>query len=213
MVAHGALQLPGEAALADAGDAEHGCHVTAPFRRGRVEQAQQLEQLRVTAHEGSGVSCTTTAGRPIPEDRDECRDPLRLSLEAQRTGRRERDSGSIADGMRGPIVDDDRRAAGRGLEAGGRVDDVAAHQALPLGNADRRLPGGDGGPRREARAIARCGQLGNCGDEVERRPNGSLRVVLVGHRRAPHRHHGVTDELLDRPSIGHHRAARDLEVA
>ena len=33
-------------------------------------------------------------------------------------------------------------------------------------------------------------------DQLERRADGALGVVLVRHRRAPDRHHGVADELL-----------------
>ena len=35
-------------------------------------------------------------------------------------------------------------------------------------------------------------------DQLEAGPDGALGVVLVGGGRAPHRHHGVADELLDR---------------
>ena len=38
-------------------------------------------------------------------------------------------------------------------------------------------------------------------DQVERRSNGSLGVVLAGGRRAPHRHHRVADELLDGAAV------------
>ena len=36
----------------------------------------------------------------------------------------------------------------------------------------------------------------------ERRPHRPLRVVLVRHGGAEHRHHGVADELLDRATVG-----------
>ena len=38
-------------------------------------------------------------------------------------------------------------------------------------------------------------------DEVERGTHGALRVVLLRDRRAPDRHHGVADELLDRAAV------------
>ncbi len=50
-------------------------------------------------------------------------------------------------------------------------------------------------------------------DQIERRPNGALGVLLGGHRSAPHRHHGVADELLDHTAVaGDHRSG-DVEVA
>ena len=42
---------------------------------------------------------------------------------------------------------------------------------------------------------------GDRGDEVERGPDGALRVVLVRDRRAPDGHHGVADELLDGAAV------------
>ena len=42
-------------------------------------------------------------------------------------------------------------------------------------------------------------QLGDSRLDGQRRPNGSLRVVLVGGRGAEQGHHRITDELLHRP--------------
>ena len=45
-------------------------------------------------------------------------------------------------------------------------------------------------------------------DELERRPDGPLGVVLVGGRRAPDGHHRVADELLDRAAVAADDVAR-----
>ena len=51
------------------------------------------------------------------------------------------------------------------------------------------------------------------GDDLETRAHRALRVVLVGGRRAPHRHHRVADELLDGPAVALDDVARPVEVA
>ena len=49
--------------------------------------------------------------------------------------------------------------------------------------------------------------------EVERGADGALGIVLVRHRRAPDRHHGVADELLDHAAVALDDAPAGLEVA
>ena len=56
------------------------------------------------------------------------------------------------------------------------------------------------GPDRDRRPV-RGPQAADGVDQVERRPDGPLGVVLVGDRRAPDGHHRVADELLDRAAI------------
>ena len=79
----------------------------------------------------------------------------------------------------------------------GGVHEVAGDHALVLGaDGDRRLAGQDAargldvGPERLDRV-----------DELEAGAHRPLGVVLVRHRRAPHRHDRVADELLDRPAV------------
>ena len=64
----------------------------------------------------------------------------------------------------------------------------------PRAERDERLAGRDGDPHLEVALLA---------DPVADRERGSdraLGVVLVRGRRAEQRHHGVADELLDRPA-------------
>ncbi len=52
-----------------------------------------------------------------------------------------------------------------------------------------------------------------CGMDVESCPHRALRVVGMGHRRAEHRHDGIADMLVYRPTIGTHDAINGLEIA
>ncbi|HVS62198.1 MAG TPA: hypothetical protein VMT85_01720 [Thermoanaerobaculia bacterium] len=49
-------------------------------------------------------------------------------------------------------------------------------------------------------------------NEVERGAHRPLRVVLLGDRRAPDRHDGVADELLDAPAVALDDLAGGLEI-
>ncbi len=112
----------------------------------------------------------------------------------------------IDDGLLGcpsgdlPHVDRPRRSDG--LNPGGGVHQVAGDHALPLG-ADRhrclaREHSGAGG---EVGGPHLCAKGGDGRRELQRRPDGSLRVVLGCDRRPPHRHDRVADELLDRAAV------------
>ena len=56
-------------------------------------------------------------------------------------------------------------------------------------------------------------ERGHGRDEVERRPDGALGVVLGRGRRAPDGHDGVADELLDRAAVALDQASARVEVA
>ena len=85
----------------------------------------------------------------------------------------------------------------RRLEPRGGIDQVARDHALVDGaDRDRGLAGQDAGPGLDPGAERR-----HRGDEVQRRPDGALGVVLVGDGCAPDRHDRVADELLDRAAV------------
>ena len=96
----------------------------------------------------------------------------------------------------------DRR---RRLEAGGGVDDVAGDDALALlrtgAERDDRLARVDPDPhlQRERRVFGV--QLLDRLEDAEPRAHGTLGVVLVRDGRSEDGHHGVADELLDRPAV------------
>ena len=86
----------------------------------------------------------------------------------------------------------------RALETSRRVHDVTRRHPFALGRArverDERLAGRDPDPQLEPvldREVA----------DGERGTHRALWIVLVRDRRAEERHHGVTDELLDRPAV------------
>ena len=118
-----------------------------------------------------------------------------------------------ADRAVGRLVDEDGPGARRGLEARGRVDDVAGHHPLAdRADGDRRLAADDAGPRGELRQADLAADRRDRGDQLDRRADRPLGVVLAGDRRTPHRHHGVADELLDRPAVAVDDRAAGLEV-
>ncbi len=101
----------------------------------------------------------------------------------------------------------------RGLHPGRGVDRVAGHHALP----DRPSVTATDPvttPTRSDRSgsARRLPQRRHLADQVEPRADRPLGVVLVGDRDAPHRHHRVADELLDRPAVATHDRARPREV-
>ncbi|MEZ4597353.1 MAG: hypothetical protein R3C32_11350 [Chloroflexota bacterium] len=71
--------------------------------------------------------------------------------------------------------------------------------ASPVTRPARALtPGANAGMAASSSSAARTDQLG---------------VVLAGDRRAPHGHHGITDELLDDAAIALDHVPRQVEVA
>ena len=114
----------------------------------------------------------------------------------------------------GGFADEDGPWLGGRLHARRRIDEIARDHALALG-ADR-----DGGfPGEDTSAGAKLGRAdlvaerGDGSDQVERRADGSLRVVLGRGRRAPNGHHCIADELLDRAAVELDQASRCVEVA
>ena len=136
------------------------------------------------------------------EERDRLRFPLQLVLTRILVGDR---------GLCGPLraLPDEHRAGLRlALDPRRGVDEVAGDHALPLGaERDCHLAGQDAGTGGELGV-----ELGDGGDQVERRAHRPLGVVLVRDGRAPDRHHRVADELLDRPAVAFDQPAAGVEV-
>ncbi len=112
------------------------------------------------------------------------------------------------------LADEDGSGRGRGLDARRRVDEVAGDHALALGtDGDRRLAGDDTGPQAEIGKAGLGAEGVDLADQVERRTDGPLGVVLLCDRRTPDRHDRITDELLDRPAVAPDDAPGRIEVA
>ncbi len=189
--------------LPDARRTEEGEQVRGPFAHRVVEGAfEQLMLLRPPDHRRVEMTCVPF--RSLEHAHEAVgSDALRLALQLERFDGLDLDR--VLDQAICGIAEKNLSGRGRLLEAGGDVHRVAGHQALTA----RRIPGDDlagvhADPRREPDAmvafevvVQRLERL----PHAVRRPNRSERVVLVELGDPEHRHHGVADELLDRPAV------------
>ena len=206
-------ELAGEAALADAGLAGDRDEARPAVPGGGVEAILQEAQLGLAPDEGR-----LEAGDPVG--------PPALGHDADGAPRRDR--GVLALEDLGPgLLEEDRRARGAPgrltdehgpggrdrLEAAGGVHEIAGHHPLVRGaHRDGRLPGEDAGPQVELQPGV-VSDVADAPDQLQAGPDGPLGVVLLGDRRAPDGHDGITDELLDGPAVALDRLAARLEVA
>jgi hypothetical protein len=203
------LELPRNPGLADAGDADHGDEVRLALLAGRMKELLDEAQLAVAADERRLEAVGPERAATRGEDAHRPREPLGLGSSLQRL------LAGVLVGERGlgraprRLADEDRARLGRRLDPRRRVDEVARDHALP-GGAERHrgLAGEHPGARLQRRS-----QLGHRGDQIKRCPHGAFGVVLLRHRRPPHRHDGVTDEFLDRAAIALDQRPRRLEIA
>ena len=101
-----------------------------------------------------------------------------------------------------------------GLDPGGRIHQISGdHSLAGRRNVHRRLTREHPGARTQVSRPHLISERRHRRDQVERRPHRALRVVLLRHRRAPHRHHRIADELLDRPPVQLHQPRGSLEIA
>jgi hypothetical protein len=173
-----------------------------------VVQVLEEPQLVVAAHERrlEGVGPAPAAALGDDPQGPERRDGRDLPLEQLLA------DGLEGDGRRGralrrlPHQHGSRRR--HGLQPRRGVHEVARDHAL-VGRAerDRRLAGEHAGAGRDSGADGPNGI-----DELEGCAHGPLGVVLARDRRAPDRHHRVTDELLDRSAVPRDHVRRDREV-
>ncbi len=203
------LELPGESRLADAGDPHHRDELRLPFLGAGVKELLDEPQLAVASDEGRLEPDRLLRTAPGGGDAERAveRNRLRLSLQLVLHGGLVRDRGLGRPPRR--RADEDGTRLGRGLDARGRVDQVAGDHPLPLGaDRDRGLAGQHSRPDGQARI-----ELGHGRDEVESGPHRPFGVVLVRDRRPPDGHHRVADELLDRPAVQRDQPPAGLEVA
>ena len=185
-----------------------------PSRDCRVEQVLEELQLLVAADERRLDPAAAAGTRAGPRRRG----PLARRGPAPILPRRSCSpaaSKTIASPAARRVASPDEHGAGRRgrLESRGRVDEVARDHPLPLRADDR---GGLARQHRGARLrplTAGCREARDRRDEVERRADGALGVVLADGRRAPHGHDRVADELLDRAAVPLDDLAGHLEVA
>jgi hypothetical protein len=108
----------------------------------------------------------------------------------------------------GRFADQHRARLGDRLQPRSGVDDDAGDHAL-VRRADRDsgLARQDSTPRLDPRP-----ERSNGANQLEGRAHRTLSIILASYRRAPHRHHGVADELFDRSAVPADQLARQLEV-
>ncbi len=203
------LELPGEARLPETRRADDRDELRLALFRRAVEDLLDEAQLPVAPLERrlEADRLLRAAAGSEHAERAVQRQRFRLALQLVLTCRfvGDRGLGRAA----GRLADQHRPGLSGGLDPRGGVDQVAGDHPLAFG-ADRhgRLAGEHARPRRESRI-----ELLHCGEQVERRPDRPLGVVLVRGRRPPHRHHGVADELLDGAAVQGDQPAAGLEVA
>ena len=207
-------ELPREPRLARPGDRHHRDEMGLALTGRGVKELLDHAQLPVAAHErrleaGRPLGAADAADHPHrPPQRH--RLDLALELAGARVLVDDRRLGRVL----GRLAHEHRARLGHRLDPRGGVHQVAGHH--PLGgraDRDRRLAGEhpDAGTQ-IGRADLGSERLDGR-REVERCPHRPLGVVLHRHRRSPHRHHRVADELLDGAAVaGDQRAAR-VEVA
>ena len=108
------------------------------------------------------------------------------------------------------VVDEAAARRRDGLDARRGVHPVADDDAL-FRRRRRRRAGRDADAGIEWHAVL-VAVRGYRRGEVERRPDGAFGVIFLCDGRAPHRHHGVADELLDRSAIAGDDRSGELEV-
>ena len=200
-------QLPGETRLADAGDPGDREEPRLPFGAGRADELLDRAELLLATDERRLDRLAAAGAAALTEDAERAPRLDRLVLALQREVadllERDRAAGRADRGL----ADEDGAGLGHRLEPRGGVHEVAGDDPL-RGGADGRggLAGEDAGPGAEVGVDVGAEGLDGL-EQVERRPDRALGVVLVGRRRPPDRHHGVADELLDETAVALDRLA------
>ena len=201
-------ELPGQARLADAGDARDRDELRLLLVRGAVEQLLDQAQLAVAADEGRLE--TRRLQRPGASRRHSqgVEQDDRLGLALQLVGAHILVGDRRLRSALRRLTDQHRARLGRRLDTRRRVDQVAGDHALaPGAERDRRLAGEHAGARLQTGT-----ELRHRGDEFERGAHRPLGVVFVRGRCAPDGHDRVADELLDRAAVALDHRPRRLEV-
>src|SRR4051794_29169206 len=167
-----------------------------------MQQVLDQPELTRTTDERRLQTCRLERATPAGDDpeRPPQRDGLALALELMgptafvRKGRLGRAPGGV--------VDEHRPRYGDGLHPRRSVDEVASDHALAdNADIDRRLTCEHARSREE---LWRTDLLPECLDgleDIQRRPHRAFRIILVRHWCPPHRHNGVTYELLYRAAV------------
>ena len=140
-------------------------------------------------------------------NRAPCRDRRLLALEQLIARGLERDGGACSTMSR--LAHEHRSGWRDALQPRRGVDDVARHHPLVRG-ADRH--GGLACEHTRASVDARAECL-HCVNQLERRTNGQLGIVLLRDWCSPDGHYRIAYELLDGAAVALDHLAREVEVA
>ena len=194
-----AEELRGEPGLAHTGIAHHRHELAQPAGPNALPRLPDEGELAVAPDEAGPVP---PLGRFAHGDEPVGGHRLGLALQNQRLDRF--DLGHVADEYQGRLPDQHLARLRGLLEARRDVHRVARRQ--PLLRPRHHLA------RHDADASLQA-ELGQRVPHLERRPHRTQRVVLVQHRHAEDRHHGVADEFLDRAAVPFDDRLHPLEVA
>jgi hypothetical protein len=186
-------------------------------RRAALERAvkQLLDQAQVAVATDERRVQPLLALRPADAAEDAGRAPqaqwIGLSLDHVLAGVlvRDRRRGQLS----GHLVDRHRVGPRHRLDARGGVDAVSDDQPLARVVDRRHLAGHDAGPRAQAGGASLLAEHGDRVGDVQSSTYGPLGVILARCRNAPHRHHGVADELLDDAAVALDDRPGGVEVA
>ena len=206
------VELPGQAGLADAGDAHDRDQVGLPVVGAREEQLLDGPQLAIAPDERRlqplGLQGSARSGdhpNRAPE-----RDGFDLALELVGSGIFVHDD-RVGGPLRGLPHEHGPRLGDR-LDARRRVHKIARDHPLSLGpDRHRGLPRQHPGPGGE-----RCPyvdtEVGDGFEQVERGSDRSFGIVLLGGRCTPYGHHRIADEFLQGPAVEGDQAPTGVEV-
>ena len=192
-------ELGHEARLADAELAEDGDELHRAIPHRPLKGVLQERQLRLAADErrrGEPRRIVHPHGAPRPER-------LVPALDLERPGALDLDRACREPSR--ALAEQDLARLGRLLQAHGEVHGLARGKGR-LGVLDDDLAGFDADPDAEPQRL-------DLGDDLERRPQCALRVVLVCDRHAERRHDRVAGELLDGSAMLGDRPGDALEIA
>ena len=114
--------------------------------------------------------------------------------------------------LAGDVVDEHRPGISGCLDPRRRVDAVADDKPLVGVDEECGVAGDDPSAGMEVGRSHPVSESRHRVDDLQRRAYGPLGVVLAGDRGSPHGHHGIPDELLDRPSVSVDDPPRRVEV-
>jgi hypothetical protein len=196
------VELPGESRLADAGDAGDGDQLRLTLIGARVEEILDPAELAVPAHERRlepGRLEGTTGAR---DDAQRLPERYKPDLALQLVGTDVCVHDRLVGRPPGRLAHKHPTWFGDRLDARGGVDEVSGYHALALGaERDGGLAGQDPSSRPQLGHADLVPERRDGGDQVECGTDGALGVVFSSHRRPPHRHDRVADELLDGASV------------